>query len=416
MLVLAAPAANVMAWLLFPPGDDGRSEFTRQVLAEMIASTAAVLFAVALLLSTRARWLEPSYGGLDKMYRSHRQAGVAGFLILLLHVTLIPWRLDSGGGVPSGMIAFVGFTVLVVVSIAPRLRITRRLIALNYRSWRRTHRLIGFFFIFSLAHMLLVDSLVVTTVVPFTIALAAFVVGILSFLYVLLLARFVRPSRRYEVREANRLNDTTLEVVLTPRKKPLEFRSGQFVFVKFKVRGLREPHPFTVASSPRDEVLRLVIKASGDFTRDLYESLESGHRARVEGAYGMLDYLTGGPDQVWIAGGIGVTPFLSWLSDVEGLDHRVDFFYAVRESDDALFIEDISRVSAQHANLSFHLTVSSRDGSLTVDRVKATIDGDLEDKSVYMCGPVGLINAFEVALTQAGVDRESIHYEEFSFR
>jgi ferredoxin-NADP reductase len=33
-----------------------------------------------------------------------------------------------------------------------------------------------------------------------------------------------------------------------------------------------------------------------------------------------------------------------------------------------------------------------------------------------VCGPVGLINAFEVALTQAGVDRESIHYEEFSFR
>lgn len=404
------------AWVLFIPPDDGRTDFVRQIAGEMIASTAVVLFGAALLLSTRARWLEPVFGGLDKMYRSHRHAGTAGFLLLVLHVALIPWRLDSAGGVPSGIIAFVGIAILVIVSIGPRLRITRRFVTLNYRSWRRTHRLIGFFFIFSLAHMLLVDSLVVATPLPFTIVMAAFVVGIVSFLYVLLLARLVRPSRKYVVEEANRLNDTTLEILLTPRKKPLEHRSGQFVFVKFKGRHFREPHPFTVASSPKDESLRLAIKASGDFTRHLYENLGSGRRARVEGAYGMLDFRDGGKDQIWIAGGIGVTPFLSWLEDIESLDRHINFFYTVRHADDALFVDDIFRLADQHDNLEFHLTVSSQDGSLTVDRVVSSIPHGVAGSTVYMCGPVGMINAFEQGLAREGVDQRAIHYEEFSFR
>ena len=411
------PTANVLIWLLFLPTDDGRAGFTRQVIGELIGTTAVILLAAALVLSTRGRWLEPWFGGLDKMYRAHREAGTAGFLVLSLHVVVIPWRFDSAGGVPSGMISFAGIAILVILSLGPRIRATSRLVELSYRSWRRTHRFIGFFFIFALAHMLLVDSLVVTTVVPFVLVMGAFVGGILCFLYVLLLARFVRPSGKYLVEHAARLNATTLEVVLTPRKgNVIEFNPGQFVFVRFKGRHLREPHPFTVAGSPKEAGLRLVIKASGDFTRHLYETLEPGHRARVEGAYGMLDYTEGGDAQIWIAGGIGVTPFLSWLRNIGRLDRRIVFFYTVRDPDDALFIEDICQIADAHPRLDFHLTVSSRDGSLTIDRIRSAVPDDLSARTVYMCGPVRMIESFERSFIELGVDPDAIHYEEFSFR
>lgn len=408
--------ANVAAWMLYPPADDGRSAYLRQVASETMATTAAILFAAALLLSTRARWMEPFFGGLDKVYRAHRNAAVAGFLFLVSHVAVIPWRLDSPGGVPPGLIAFTGITVLVILSVAPRLAITRRLITLDYRSWRRTHWLIGFFFIFSLAHMLLVDSLVTTSAVPFVVVMAAYVIGVVSFLYGILLARLVRPTRKYEVTEAKRLNDTTLEVALTPRTKPISHTSGQFVFVKFRGRPLREPHPFTVASSPRDHLLRLAIRASGDFTRDLHARLRTGHRAKVEGAYGMLDYRTGRADQIWVAGGIGVTPFLSWLRDIDTLHNRVDFFYTVREREDALFIDDIERAARQHDRLRFHLTISSRDGSLTVDSILEQANSEPSAVSIYMCGPAGMVSSFESEFRTRGVHRNDIHYEEFSFR
>lgn len=153
LIVWLVPAVHILTWLLFPPSDDGRPDFERQVIAEMIAGCAVILFGTALLLSTRARFLEPLFGGLDKMYRSHRDASVAGFLILVLHVLFIPWRGEPGGGVPAGLIAFAGFLILVTLSIGPRLAFTRRWVTLGYRSWKRTHRLIGLFFIFGCASM-----------------------------------------------------------------------------------------------------------------------------------------------------------------------------------------------------------------------------------------------------------------------
>lgn len=186
------------------------------------------------------------------MYRSHKDASIGGFILLVLHMLVIPWNLEPGGGVPAGLIAFAGFLILVLLTLGPRLAVTRRFVRLGYRSWKRTHRLIGFFFIFGLAHMFLVKPLVITSVLPLSMVLAAFVVGIISYLYDVFLARFVRPIRGYLVEEVNRLNESTIELVLNPRKKALSFNSGQFVLVRFKGSVLREGHPFTVASSPRE--------------------------------------------------------------------------------------------------------------------------------------------------------------------
>lgn len=110
------------------------------------------------------------------------------------------------------------------------------------------------------------------------------------------------------------------------------------------------------------------MKASGDFTRYMVENLEPGRKAKVEGSYGMLDFRRGGPKQIWIAGGIGVTPFLGWLRDMRDLDRRVDFFYAVRSPEDALFAEEIEHLAEDLPSLSFHLNISAQAGSLTLRR------------------------------------------------
>lgn len=414
--VLLVPVVNLLAWVLLTPTDDGRSAFVRQVVAEMLGTTAVVLFAIALLLSTRARFLEPLFGGLDKMYRVHKETSVVGFLLLLAHVGLVPWRLEPGGGVPAGLIAFAGLLVLVVLTLGPRMRVTRKWVTLGYRTWKRTHRLIGVFFIFSCAHMFLVKPLVTSAPVPLVIVVAAYVVGILSYLYNVFVARFVRPTATYLVDEANRINDTTTEVVLRPKRRGIQQSAGQFVFVRFRRRGLRESHPFTVASSPQSETLRLVVKASGDFTALLQRRLVVGTKARVEGSYGMLDYRNGRGEQIWVAGGIGVTPFLSWLRDIDTLHREVDFFYTVRHAEDTLFVDEIKNIAARHPELRFHLTVSSQDGSLTVDRIEQASRGSLADKSIYICGPVPMIQAFEADFIGKGVDPAKVHFEEFAFR
>lgn len=112
-----------------------------------------------------------------------------------------------------------------------------------------------------------------------------------------------------------------------------------------------------------------MIKASGNFTHYLYESIEPGRKATVEGSYGMLDYRRGGPELTWIAGGIGIPPFLSWLRDLDDLNCQIDFSYTVRNPDEALFTDEIEEATARHPGLVLHLNISPRDGSLTMERI-----------------------------------------------
>lgn len=420
-VIIAVPAVNLVLWLVFLPDDDGtRTNFARQVTGEFVGSTMVLLFATSLLLATRARWLEPHFGGLDKMYRAHKRAGLSGFLLIAVHFALVPLNTAAvKPGTPAGMIAGVGIFVLVLLTVAPRIPVVRRF-SLTYDRWRSSHRFIGVFFIVALAHSLLVDALVTTTVVPLAVLIAAYAIGILSYLYTLLLARFFRRTRRYVVQSVRRLNGTTVEVGLRPRKKKrMAFTAGQFLFVRFKARGaLRRSHPFTISSSPKEEVLRLTIKASGDFTRQLYESLAEGTRATLVGCYGMFDYKRGGPRQIWVAGGIGVTPFLSWIRDLDHEDplrHRVDFFYTVRHPADAVFLEEIEDVARRHPNLRAHIVYSSRGGSLTAEKIAAA-SGGLSGADVYMCGPSKMTATLARRFRRIGVPSASIHYEEFNFR
>jgi predicted ferric reductase len=396
-VTIGLPVLNGVLWAAAPPSGDGRG-----VVGEAAGSTAVLLFAVALVLATRARWLERSFGGLDRMYRTHRRAAMCGFGLLAVHVAVVPWTLASPGGTPSGLLAAAGFLVLVPLCAVRRVR---------YNAWRRSHRLVGVFFLVSLAHALLVDQLTDTAPGPFLLLSAAYAAGAAAYGHTLLLARFVRPRRPYVVRAVRRLDPATVEVALAPRgPRRLAFRPGQFAFVTFHRRGLREPHPFTVSSAPSEEALRLTIRAAGRFTVRVYRELEPGTRATVEGGYGMVGQAGGRARQVWVAGGIGITPFLSRVR-AGGPDRPVDLFYVVRHREDALFRRELE----SHPGLRLHLVVTSESGRPTAERIAATVCGPA-DVDVHLCGPEPMTTGLAVGFRRLGVPATAIHLEPAAFR
>jgi VWFA-related protein len=92
--------------------------------------------------------------------------------------------------------------------------------------------------------------------------------------------------------------------------------------------------------------------------------------AVIEGAYGMFDYKTGGQKQIWVAGGIGVTPFLSFIRDMNmNLAQDVDFYYTVRHREEAVFVDEIEAAAEKNPRLKAHVRYSSTDGSLTVEDI-----------------------------------------------
>lgn len=180
---------NICSWVFFGPAV--RFHLDRQMLAEILASTAIILLSCALTLTIRLPFLERWFGGLDQMYLDHQRSAIIAMSLILLHIFTIPkFRHGILPGSPLSAIAILGMGMLVLLSIAPRIPILNKLV-LPYDRWRKVHRLIGVFCIVGFAHAMLVDSLVRKTTVPFVLLIAMFSIGTAAYLYTEFIARFL---------------------------------------------------------------------------------------------------------------------------------------------------------------------------------------------------------------------------------
>lgn len=410
---------NVLLYLLFPPPNTGEPRFYNQLIAEVFSSSAMVLMAGAFVLANRPRFLEPFFGGLDQMYQSHKTAALTAMMLLAAHFFIIPLRAEPLSlGRLLGKTAIIGFAVLVLLTLAPRVPVVGGYIRLAYHQWRWTHKFIGVFYFIGFYHMLQVETVSVNAPVPNWYWNIIVYIGMAAYAYKELLAPFIGRTYPYVVEAARKLNPSTLEVTLKPKGARPPHTAGQFTFVSFRGdAALAEPHPFTVSSSPKENNLRLSIKASGDWTKHLYANLKAGAEARIDGCYGQLNYKASGPRQIWVAGGIGVTPFLSWVRDFDPQsDFEIDFFYSVRAEADAVFWDEFVASAQKHKWFRATLNVSSKDGSLTVDKMAGMLTGNLAERHIYMCGPLPMTEAFKQQFKAKGVPAGNIHFEEFNFR
>ena len=418
LTIIALVILNIVVWLVFPPVYNGDPNFLRQYAAEVIGSNNLVLMACSLFLSTRPKWAEKYFGGLDKMYMTHRHTGTAAFLLIFAHVLTVPitttgWLLGNY----LGVIAFTGIVSIVLITLAPRIPFLNRLTGSDYEDWKKLKRWIGIFFILAFFHSLTVAALDAKIAITWTMIF--FIIGTVSYLYTEIFSGLFRKSLPYKVESVRHPNNSSTEVTLRAQKTPIKKqRAGQFLFVRFpSEKDLNESHPFTISSAPAEDVLRLTIKASGNFTRDLFAKLKEGADAVVEGAHGMFNYKTGGQKQIWIAGGIGLTPFLSFIRDMNGtLAHDVDFYYTVRHPEEALFMDEIKAAEERNPRLRMHIRFSATEGSLTIDHILKNANGNIRDVHVYLCGPLPMIQAFEKKFLELGLPQNQIHYEEFNFR
>lgn len=418
LTIVALVILNIVVWLVFPPVYDGDPNFLRKYAGEVIGSNNIVLMACSLFLATRPKWAEKYFGGLDKMYITHRHTGTAALLLIFVHILTVPisttgWLLGNY----LGVIAFAGIVSIVLITLSPRIPFLSRIAGADYDDWKKLKRWIGIFFILGFFHSLTVDALDARTAITWTMMF--FIIGTVSYLYTEVFGGIFKKFLPYKVEAVKHPNSSSTEVTLRHKKAPIKKqRAGQFLFVRFPGdKALNESHPFTISSAPDEEVLRLTIKASGNFTRDLFARLQEGADAVIEGAYGMFDYKTGGPKQIWIAGGIGLTPFLSFVRDMNGsLAHDVDFYYTVRHPDEALFVDEIQAADERNSRLKVHVRFSAKEGSLTMDHILKNSSGDIKDYHIYMCGPLPMIQAFEKKFLDLGLPKNQIHFEEFNFR
>ncbi|CAN5534795.1 hypothetical protein BH11ACT8_BH11ACT8_01400 [soil metagenome] len=110
--------------------------------------------------------------------------------------------------------------------------------------------------------------------------------------------------------------------------------------------------------------------------------------AVIGGPHGRFNHAKGTADQVWIAGGVGIAPFLSWMRAlaVHPPPGRVDLYYAFTGGP-APFADELVAIGAAHDDVRVHLVDSAVDGRLTTDRIFAESSAKPTDVSVFLCGP-----------------------------
>ena len=379
-----------------------------RILGEVFSSWVVTVFAFNFLMATRAKWVENLFGGLDKMYLIHRRSGVIAVFLLLAHFITVPRDLVAfNAGKPLGFYAFVLIIVGVIISAAP---VFKRKIP--YHKWINIHKLMGLFYVMGVVHGILVESLIKELPITRIYVFGMSFIGIAAWVYRAFLFRIFNKNLEYTIGSIKDLGNNTVEIKMNSKKELLKYKAGQFAFFTFPTISKKEQHPFTLSSHPHNENLRITVKGLGDYTNNLASKLSINDTVKVEGPYGKFSSnYSKEKEQIWIAGGIGITPFLSLVKDY--YTKKITLYWCVNSIAEASYKEELEEIEKKNPLFEFIIWDSSVKGHINVDELSLR---ELDSKSYLICGPEVLKKNITKQLKKEGVNQENIYDEEFAFR
>ncbi|MCL3794773.1 MULTISPECIES: FAD-binding oxidoreductase [unclassified Actinomyces] len=206
-----------------------------------------------------------------------------------------------------------------------------------------------------------------------------------------------------------------------PTDSPAAHTPGQFVLLTATVDGRRETHPFTLTNRAGAPSRCVLVRAAGDWTDAAHRGLRPGDTVRVEGPYGAFTPGRSGEPEVWVAGGAGITPFLSVLrtavQDPGAVPHpAVHLVYSARDTCDAPCWEEVEHAVRALPWLTLQPALSAQGGRLTAEALGALATDAPAGAHWYLCGPTGLVEAATSAYLGAGGRRSRLHAETYRWR
>ena len=429
--------------------------------AKFASLTATVLMCAGIFLSTRARFLENLFGGMDKVYQIHKRIGKWAFFIVLFHPLFLaldrlpdvtdfframwfqpPAQDHYLWGQNVGILAILLFALLVALTL---------LIKLPYHLWKKTHEWFGLLMPVVIIHIFLVNADVAKYPLLRIWIYCLLVLAVLSFVYIRFLYRFIGPHFQYAVSSFQKAGQI-IHVTFTPLGKKMDFKPSQFVYLVIRRKGITpEPHPYSVACGYNlGAEFKLGIKQIGDHTRTL-DLLQEGDRVTVYGPYGHFSekFLLAQRDCVFIGAGIGITPFIGMWHvalhsedqyGIQELPERltrthpeiirswqsplVSLFYVCSTKEQASFDSDIRHeVAMSHFHgfrefekrgHHYELYISSQQGRITAQYINSCVAAGLKNKYIFLCGPSAMADSLIRQFQAIGVFSRQIIVEDFN--
>lgn len=387
---------------------------------------------LAVLTSIRMTWLNKCMGGLDKAYKIHKSAAIYFLMLSLLHWLMekVPGWLIAAGVIEhpgelgddslfsevelflweSGVtiVEYIIYGLFILGGVALTSRIP-------YKYFRWSHKLfplICLLFIYHSATVQFKDRWLTTSGGYLLLILLA--IGALA--SVIGLFQIIGFNKRYNSEVAAIKKHNNVVEITLKSEKAINYRPGQYAFLTFSHD--KEPHPFTIASSGTDpHQHRFAIKELGDFTQRLFNHVRTQDPVRIEGPYGEFKFDDSRQKQVWIATGIGITPFLSKMEFMiknKEIHRDILLVYCSRGEIDKQYPSDLSGL-CRESGVKLKYINTDNDESITADSF-SRISGDIAEASIWFCGVSNLLDIVKTSLKKNNISLERLHFDSFSMR
>lgn len=377
------------------------------------------MLALQPVLAARLRVLDRSFG-LDIIYIIHKTMGMTAGAAL---VCAFVFQIVSQGF----LLSWLGIVTAILLSILVLSALLYHELGLTYEKWRRIHNVLA---LVVLTAVFLQTLAVVPQIGKWlvqSILVLYFITGITAYTYHRIIGPTGRRKRLYRVERIERETHNVWTLMLKPPKDAelFDYLPGQFQFLTFD-GGKGEEHPFTISSSPTQSTYHTAsIKESGDFTRRIGEVRE-GDFIAVQAPFGRFSYVLHPEEKdiVFIAGGIGITPFISMLRHMR--DNRADknllLLYANNTEEDIAFRRELEELSAGNAPRLRVVHVLAKPGEnwngergrIDWQMIEKQVTGEFRGKVFYVCGPPLMMNALITAIIEHGVPSQQVRSERFA--
>lgn len=388
------------------------------VLGKAAALVSIVAYSLMPILSMRHAFIVRIFGGIDSTYGLHKKIGKIAFYTIWAHPFLLAikgflkgksvggiWQWDSAL-IVSGIVAIGIFSAIMVITIYSHIR---------HQRWISFHRFFGWILPLIFFHAIVANSQIVKNKPLLIYVSIIYGLGMIAFFYRSVFGKLI-SRYPYVVCEVNTPAAATTEVVLKPIGIPMAYNPGQFAYLSVVCPGIDpEAHPYSFTTAANGPYIRFVIKELGDDTKTM-KNLVVGSKAFLEGPYGDFTYHNSrNKKQIWIAGGVGVTPFLSLARSLKNKSaYRVQLFYASDRLEDTVFLRELLMIQKTIPDV-FELTVVNKNisGFVSLELLQKQL-GDLTGYDFFICGPPPMLKILKGGLVKAHVSSTQVYTEEFS--
>lgn len=398
-------------------------------LGRLFGLLAVYFVLLQFLLIGRAPWLEKVFG-LDQLSRMHHLNGFLSIFFITLHPVFlsIGYGLVSNTGYINQLLLFLtnfedvlGAFVAVILFITIiffSIHIVRA--KLKYEAWYFIHLLNYLAIFFAWGHQLKngADFQTSKLFVFYWYGLYAVVFGNH------LVFRFLRPlylfnkHKFFVEKTVEETPDSTSVYISGENLKDFKIEPGQFMILRFLSKKLWwQAHPFSLSRAPNGKNLRVTIKNVGDFTSQI-GNIKNGTRVIIDGPYGKFIERHEPRKILLIAGGIGITPIIALIEAMSKHKKDIVVLYGNKQEKDIVFKKELDRLRKRYKFPShFFLSKERKKGFEhgRIDKPKvAKLVEDVQNRSVYICGPVPMMDDLKKDLIELGVKPSRICFEKFS--